>query len=50
MKNIKNKIQKIIIDTIIIIFGLLIYFCHNGVLSIKNKGDLTDSETFIQPL
>ena len=26
MKNIKNKIQKIIIDTIIIIFGLLIYF------------------------
>ena len=26
MKNIKNKIRKIIIDTIIIIFGLLIYF------------------------
>jgi hypothetical protein len=26
MKNIKNKIQKIIIDAIIIIFGLLIYF------------------------
>ena len=26
MKNIKNKSQKIIIDTIIIIFGLLIYF------------------------
>lgn len=26
MKNIKNKIQKMIIDTIKIIFGLLIYF------------------------
>lgn len=26
MKNIKNKIQKIIIDAIMIIFGLLIYF------------------------
>lgn len=26
MKNIKNKIQKTIIDAIIIIFGLLIYF------------------------
>lgn len=26
MKNIKNKIQKMIIDAIIIIFGLLIYF------------------------
>ena len=26
MKNIKNEIQKTIIDTIIIIFGLLIYF------------------------
>lgn len=26
------------------------YFCHNGVLSIKNKGDLTDSETFFRYL
>lgn len=26
------------------------YFCHKGVLSIKNKGDLTDSETFFRYL
>lgn len=26
------------------------YFCHNGILSIKNKGDLTDSETFFRYL
>lgn len=26
------------------------YFCHNGVLSIKNKDDLTDSETFFRYL
>lgn len=26
------------------------YFCHNGILSLKNKGDLTDSETFFRYL
>ena len=25
-------------------------FCHNGILSIKNRGDLTDSETFFRDL
>lgn len=24
------------------------YFCHNGILSLKNKDDMTDSETFFK--
>lgn len=27
-----------------------VYFCHNGVLSIKNRDDMTDSETFFRDL
>lgn len=26
------------------------YFCHNGVLQVKNRDDLTDSETFFQDI
>ena len=25
-------------------------FCHNGILSVKNRGDLTDSETFFRDI
>lgn len=27
-----------------------VYFCHNGVLSYKNRGDMTDSETFFRDM